>query len=132
MRLHLIIACVALLAGGCRSAHTPGDRSGSIAQSLERQITADEAHRIAHSYLIAAIQAAQARSSTNADSRDELRILRSHHQRSVSRLESFLSLKKSGDELWTYLTAGPRCRESGFALLRDGHVVHCVKMMILD
>lgn len=131
MRLHLLIVCVALLAG-CRSAHDGSDAPSNIAGSLERQITTEEAQRIIRSYLDSAIQAAQARSTTNADSRDELRILESQQQRSLSKLESLLSHMKSGDELWSYLTAGPRCRESGFALVRDGHVVQSIGMMIYD
>ena len=131
VRLPLVIVGVALLVG-CRSAHDTGDTSSSIVESLERQLTTEEAQRIVLSYFDSAIQAAQARSATNAVSRDEIRILTRHRQRSVSRLESFLSHKRSGDELWTYLTAKPRCRESGLALVRGGQVVQSMGILIYD
>jgi hypothetical protein len=131
MRLHLLIVCFALLVG-CRSAHDSRDASAGIAASLERQITVEEAKRIACSYFEFGIQAARASSVTNAASRDEFQILESLQQRSLSKLESFLSHQKSGDELWTYLTAGPGCHESGFALVRNGNVVQSIGMMIYD
>jgi hypothetical protein len=131
MRLNLLMVCVALLVG-CRSAPDPRDASAGITTSLERQITVGEAQRIACSYFEFGIQAARASSVTNLASRDELQILESLQQRNLSKLESFLSHKKSGDELWTYLTAGPGCRESGFALVRDGNVVRSLGMMIYD
>jgi hypothetical protein len=92
----------------------------------------EEAQRIACSYFEFGIQAGRASSVTNADSREELEILESLQQRSLSKLESLLSHKKSGDELWTYLTAGPGCHESGFAVVRDGNVVQSIGMMIYD
>jgi hypothetical protein len=131
MRLNVLIICVALFVG-CHSAHNSRGASDGIAESLERQITVEEAQRIVCSYLEFGIQAARASSATNVDSRDELRVLESMQQRSLSQLESLLSYKKSGDELWTYLTAGPGCRESGFALVRDGNVVQSIGIMIYD
>ncbi len=129
MRFHFVIICAVLLVG-CQSAHESRDAAARIAESLERQITAEEAQRIVVSHINPAIRAAQARSAAHEDSRVELEILTRHRQRSISELESFLSRRQSGDELWTYLTAGPPCRESGLALVRGGQVVEHMAILI--
>src|SRR5690606_10379224 len=108
---------------GCRSAHDAGCISADIEKSLERQVTVEEAQSIVRSYFDASIQVSRARSVTNAESRDSLLILEGVQQRGFSKLETLLSHKKDSDELWTYMTVGPRGRESGFALVRGGHVV---------
>ena len=125
MRFHFVIVSAVLLVG-CQSPNESRDTTTRIAESLARQITAEEARRIILDRFDPDIQAAQARSATDEDSRLELEVLTRGRRRKISGLESFLSRRQNGDELWTYrtyVTADRRGGESGFALVRNRRVV---------
>lgn len=132
MRLHVAIVCAVLLVG-CQSPNSIDVDIARIASWLERRITHGEARHIFHDDFERAV--AQARAANHEDSRAELEVLAKQRQRRISKLESFLSRSRRGDELWVYrtcATADRRGGESGFVLVRDGRVVERLGVMIHD
>jgi len=130
VRFLIAIVCTVLVIG-CESPQSSRDDNASIASSLEKPITNEEARHILFDDIDRSIRVAQTQASDQA----ELEILVKHRQKLSSSLESFLSRVRAGDQLWLYriyATSDRRGGESGFALLRDGAVVGHMGVMIHD
>jgi hypothetical protein len=122
MRFVVAILCAVLIVG-CQSPQDSHGDVAAIAASLQRRVTEEEARHIVLGYVEDRTQKLQERAASDEDSRVELEVLDKKRQRSISRLEAFLSGSRKGDELWTYRTATRPCQESGLALVSAGRVV---------
>ncbi len=122
MRLCYTTVCAVLIVG-CQSPRHSRHENVRIADSLERQITADEARHILFDDIDRDIEAAQARPAAEEGVGDVVTDLSQVRQGLSSRFDSFLERSREGDELWmyrTHVTADRRGGESGFALVRKG------------
>lgn len=134
LRLNVVLAFTLVFAG-CQSYHDTSNNIARIAKSLERHISAQEARHIVLDYTEGAVKAARANTANPEESRQELEILTKNREQCSSRLESFLSRLRKGDELWvyrTYVSPGRPCGEMGFARVRRGKVVAYLRSIIFD
>jgi hypothetical protein len=141
MRYLIAIVGMTLLLG-CQSLYSSRDDpaglaasfercvTAHIADSLERRITEEEARHILLDPFERDMRKLQEPAASGANSRLEWDPLNKGRQRWNSKLEVFLAHSRTGDQLWTYVTADPPCRESGFALVRGGRVVERLLLLI--